>query len=132
MRVRMITLMAGPGGVYQPGQEVDVDPQIARALAEAGYAVIVAELAEVAAVQAPERAVVPHPGPRVVTESDSGAETGKSEENLAELVGERAAQALIQAGIRSIMQARLAIQAGEDLTQIKGVGKATVKKLQEA
>ncbi len=39
MRVRMVTLAAGPGGVRRPGDVIDVSSHEARDLLEGGYAV---------------------------------------------------------------------------------------------
>jgi len=39
MMVRMITLMAGPEGVVQPGTVLDLGPPEAQRLIEGGYAV---------------------------------------------------------------------------------------------
>lgn len=38
MKVRMLTLAAGPAGVWPAGQVVDVDPLQAKALLAGGYA----------------------------------------------------------------------------------------------
>jgi len=121
----MITLLAGPGATVQPGEELDLPDDVARAMIRGGYATPIGG-PETASVAAPERAVQPRPTAKVASPRPTGGE-----EALTELVGEGPAQALIEAGIGSIMQARLAIQAGEDLTEIKGVGPATVKKLAE-
>ncbi len=42
MRVRMLKLAAGPGGVLQPGREFDLPSAVAVALIEAGAAEVVA------------------------------------------------------------------------------------------
>lgn len=39
MRVRMLTLSAGPGGVFLPGREYELDSVEAQALCAGGYAV---------------------------------------------------------------------------------------------
>lgn len=68
MKIRMKTLAAGPEGVLQPGQEVDVDDALAKEWIARGYAEEVetglAEEAseavrETAAVEPPEQAVTP-------------------------------------------------------------------------
>jgi len=41
MQVRMVTLAAGPEGIYRPGQVVDVEPERARELVAGGFAVLV-------------------------------------------------------------------------------------------
>jgi len=51
MRVRYITTSAGPGGVYMPGDERDVDEATARALVAGGYASVVATVADAAPVE---------------------------------------------------------------------------------
>lgn len=127
MRVRLLTLMAGPDGVHEAGTVIDVSIPDGKKLINAGYAVGL-EAPEVAAVMAPERAVEPRPAPKAPSPGPS-LNSREGEEALIDLVGAGPGQALIEAGIRSIMQARLAIQAGEDLTEIDGVGPATVKKL---
>jgi hypothetical protein len=59
MKVKMRTLAAGPDGLYQPGQEIDLPAKQARALIEGGYAEAVEQIREVAAVEPPEKAVTP-------------------------------------------------------------------------
>lgn len=70
MKVKMKTLAAGPEGLYQPGQEVDLPAAQAKALIAGGYAeeVVLADVEqqqkepaerETAAVEPPEKAVVP-------------------------------------------------------------------------
>lgn len=59
MKIRMLTLAAGPDGVLQPGQEVDLPGEQARALIEGGYAEAVEKIRETAAVEPPEKAVTP-------------------------------------------------------------------------
>lgn len=41
MKIRMVTLAAGPGGIYAPGAIVDLDEAIAAAMVAGGYAVLV-------------------------------------------------------------------------------------------
>lgn len=53
MRIKHITLMAGPDGTYPAGTERDVDTAIGRPLIAGGYAV------EIATALAPETAVAP-------------------------------------------------------------------------
>ena len=64
MRVRLLTLLAGPGGIDHPGSVVEVSEATARAWIERGYAVALdppvrlAPPIEVAlAPEAPEQAV---------------------------------------------------------------------------
>lgn len=62
MRIRMLTIMAGPDGIVHPGQEVDLAPERARELIDGGFA-------EAIARPEPEKAVKPKPetaaGPKV-------------------------------------------------------------------
>ena len=44
MKVRMLTLMAGPGGVYRQGAEVKVDRETGNALIAAKFAVPASEM----------------------------------------------------------------------------------------
>jgi len=39
MKIRLVTLMAGPAGVNQPGEELDLPEPEARRLVEAGSAI---------------------------------------------------------------------------------------------
>ena len=68
MKIRLITLMAGPEGVFPPGSVIEVSPEEARALIAGGYAEHVPPAAlpkvepsavETAAVQPGSRAVRP-------------------------------------------------------------------------
>lgn len=71
MKIRMKTLMAGPGGVAFPGQIVDVPPETGRLLIEGGYAEAVervrpaaggrgdSEIEAATAPEAPEQALSP-------------------------------------------------------------------------
>jgi len=79
--VRMITLMAGPLGVFQPGQVVNLPAQAAQALVAGGYATAEGtplpispgrEVAETAAVEPPERAVKPSPRRRKTAKKPAG------------------------------------------------------------
>lgn len=58
MRVKLITRMAGPGGVAHPGQIINVDDAIAAALVAGGYAEVEAKAKAEAEVEAPP----PEPG----------------------------------------------------------------------
>lgn len=49
MRVKLRTLMAGPAGVFQPGQVLTVSTETGQALIAGGYAEPVAEAARPAA-----------------------------------------------------------------------------------
>jgi len=40
MKIRLLTRMAGPAGVWQPGAVIDVGLEMARPLIEAGFAVV--------------------------------------------------------------------------------------------
>jgi len=137
-----------------PGQVVDlVDESAAEMLVAAGFAQYVdsnvPRRLETTAVEAPERAVLEGPGPRVGSggvrsagsEDDDGDEDvdaptltlegARAIEELVRLVGKRAGKALVKAGYTSVGSVREALGRGEDLARIKGVGTATVKKLQE-
>lgn len=61
--IRMITLAAGPQGVLQPGKVYQVDDALAAALIAGHNAVLAPKEAsvEVAAIDAPERAIVQRP-----------------------------------------------------------------------
>ena len=69
MKIRLKTLMAGPGGVFLPGSVIEVSPEEARALIAGGYAEAVPRPAappqnepppvETAAIQPGSRAVRP-------------------------------------------------------------------------
>jgi len=62
MRVRMVTLAAGPDGVAPPGSEIDVADAVGVALCAAGYAVAVAGEGQTPPLLAgAERAVDPGP-----------------------------------------------------------------------
>lgn len=57
MRIRMLTLMAGPEGIRSPGSVVDLPPADAYALVEGGFAVFAESPAKaVAAAQVVESA----------------------------------------------------------------------------
>jgi P27 family predicted phage terminase small subunit len=58
------------------------------------------------------------------------AETKQRKSPLVQVVGPQAAKALTSAGIGSLELAAMAVQEGMDLVSIKGVGPATVKKLE--
>ena len=73
MKVRLLTLMAGPTGVVEPGQEIEVDGEMAHALIAGGFAVTLGgrpsapapTLAPETTTLAPaERAVMPPGRPR--------------------------------------------------------------------
>lgn len=116
MKVRLVTLMAGPDGVVQAGSVLDLPADHGRALVEGGHAKMVEE----ARVEAPERAV----GVR----ADEHA-VAVERAQLVDLVGAGPGQALLEAGYSSIEDARKAIGEEVDLTEVEGVGPATVGKL---
>jgi hypothetical protein len=71
MKIRMKTLEAGPGGVFQVGSVRDMDEKAAKARVDGGYAEYVsapvreeAQAPEAAVIAPPERAVMPKPRPR--------------------------------------------------------------------
>lgn len=74
MKIRLITLMAGPEGVFPPGSVIEVSPEEARALVAGGYAEPLPRPAappkeepstvETATVQPGSRAVRPDPKAR--------------------------------------------------------------------
>jgi len=79
--VRMITLMAGPGGIFQPGQVVNLPAKAAQALVAGGYATAEGtplatspggEGEETAAVEPVERAVKPSPRRRKTAKKPAG------------------------------------------------------------
>lgn len=57
MKVKMKTLAAGPDGLYQPGQVVEVSAAQAQAFLEAGYAEPVKKRRETATVRPPEHEI---------------------------------------------------------------------------
>ncbi len=67
MKIRLITLMAGPEGVFPPGSVIEVSPEEARALVAGGYAEPVLRTAAPAKAEPPavETAAV-QPGSRAV------------------------------------------------------------------
>lgn len=64
MKVKMVTLAAGPEGMLRPGAEIDLPQEKAMALIEGGYAVPVHVVRETATVEPPEQAVEPESKPR--------------------------------------------------------------------
>ncbi len=68
MRIRMITLAAGPEGIWRPGQILDVTPAAARQMTLGGFAVALEE----PPVDPPGGAV---PGPGVETATRERRET---------------------------------------------------------
>ncbi len=67
MKIRLITLMAGPAGVFPPGSVLEVSPEEARALIAGGYAEPVPRPAAAPKVEPPavETATI-QPGSRAV------------------------------------------------------------------
>jgi hypothetical protein len=60
MKIRMLTRAAGPSGVWEPGQVVDVDDTAARDLIERGFAELARKkVRETATKETPEKAVSP-------------------------------------------------------------------------
>ncbi len=64
VRVQLLTLLAGPDGVFPPGSVVEVSAEMAEGLIAGGYAVVLgsqerapAEIETTQAPEAPERAV---------------------------------------------------------------------------
>ena len=70
MKIKLSTLYAGPSGVMEPGSVHDVDPALARALVEGGYAKL---------VPTPAPAAAPDPAPVV---EEPPIETAVPESNL--------------------------------------------------
>ena len=69
MKVKMITKMAGPQGVANPGQEIDLPEKLARSLVDGGYATKVQEsktepVVESATVETGGEKDVDEPGPK--------------------------------------------------------------------
>ena len=60
MKIRMLSLAAGPEGVWPRGEEVEIEATLAWQLIAGGYAVAVEPPAalETAAIQPPEAAVI--------------------------------------------------------------------------
>jgi len=61
MKVKIKTLLAGPGGIIQPGQIADVDPEQAVALIAGGFAVAVEGMPEPEKPQVVEDEAAPKP-----------------------------------------------------------------------
>lgn len=115
MRVRMLTTMAGPAGVFQPNEIADFDRALALTLIEGGYA----ERVESATVAAPETAVRPEPKPRTLEPA-----------GLPEIVQDYV-EVLAELGITTA--AELLAADDKELTRsISGVGPATVRRWKEA
>jgi hypothetical protein len=73
-RVKLLTLMAGPTGVFQPGQIVTISTDMATALVAGGYAEMVDQVADpVEASGLP--AAAPSGGPPVELAIDVAPET---------------------------------------------------------
>jgi len=70
MKIKMLTLAAGPGGVRQPGQIYEVAEKEAKSLIEGGYAVDAAHLPEPVRRAAPARAVARRG--KTATETEAG------------------------------------------------------------
>ena len=66
MKIRLITLMAGPEGVFPPGSVIDPPREEAEALISAGYAERLEHPPETASIEPGIRAVKPAPRPRKV------------------------------------------------------------------
>jgi hypothetical protein len=64
MHVKMLVSMAGPLGVREPGQVIEVDEEEAARLIAAGFAVPEKGEVETANVEPPEKAVLPRGKPR--------------------------------------------------------------------
>lgn len=83
MKIKMLTLMAGPGGVRQPGKVYDLPPAEAAALIEARVAEkVTAEAASKPAVAAPRTAA--RRGGRTGDKPDAGADPATSSETDAD------------------------------------------------
>ena len=76
MKIRLITLMAGPEGVFPPGSVIEVSPEEARALIAGGYAEPVPRPAAAPKVEPPavETAAV-QPGSRAVRPESKARKT---------------------------------------------------------
>lgn len=109
MRIRMSAYFSGPQGTFHRGSVQQVSDEFGQALIDDGSAVAL-ELA-------PESVAAP---------------AGETQPDLAELVGQPAAAALADAGFQSLAEAQAALESGADLTELPGVGRATVRKLREA
>ena len=141
IRVRMLTLMAGPDGVRQVGEEVDLPRAQAVELVRGRYAVVVRGARMERATLPPGEIAAPggvalegegyagglkevgdqarsHPSPKPKDEVRT--------RTLEELLGREAAEELEVIGVRSVEDLR-AVGVGE-LVKIRGVGKATAKK----
>lgn len=75
MKVRFLTLMAGPSGVRSPGEEADLPVDTATELVAGGFAVAIAGSIERAVLSAPETA---QPAPAEETATASAPETAAS------------------------------------------------------
>ena len=63
MRVKLITIMAGPGGSYDPGL-AELPDDVAKDLIKSGYAEAIEEVVETASIEPPKKAVKPKAQPR--------------------------------------------------------------------
>lgn len=105
MRIRMRTLAAGPDGVLQAGQEIDLPENIAQQYITGGYAIPVKAGRETAKIAPPETAVQP---------------------DLVEMLGPEVAQEMAE---RGITLETLAEVDDKTLLAIPGLGKATLRKI---
>jgi len=107
MRVRMLTLAAGPEGVWAAGSEVELPEHQAMALVDCGYAVPVRRRREVAAVG---------PGEREVLLARNIEGIGEARAAALERLGIVTAADLLTADVKAIAEG------------IDGVGKATARR----
>ena len=111
LKVRLLTLMAGPEGVFAAGSERVLERKKALSLIDGGYAEAVsAEFERATGVN----------GERAVSVEIVGART------LKEVLGENAVKMLAGVGIVTVEDFENASQ--NDLTAIEGVGPVTAKK----
>ena len=76
MKIKLTSLMAGPGGVHQAGEVVDVSEVAGLALVNGGFAVVVVERAaaiETATVEQGEMAVAPEQQVGISTQRGKGS-----------------------------------------------------------
>lgn len=113
MKIRMKTLAAGADGVLQPGQEVDLPPEVARQYIAGGYAVPVRG--------GQERATA---GPSEATTLQQQAEALRQGLGLSPEIAQEMAS-------RGIILAKIAATDDKTLLRIPGIGPARLRKIRE-